>query len=93
MNTTIRNSNVRNCVLLGLLVCVIGGPNRPAGLAQPALDPSVLPVAMVPVPPGSFVMGSPDDEQDRDSDEGPQTAVTFQSLSGPSTTTVRAWVE
>jgi formylglycine-generating enzyme required for sulfatase activity len=29
------------------------------------------------IPPGNFVMGSPFNEEGRDSDEGPQTAVTF----------------
>jgi len=32
---------------------------------------------MVSIPAGTFVMGSPDDEQDRESVEGPQTTVTI----------------
>ena len=35
------------------------------------------PTNMVFVPPGTFTMGSPPGEADRDSDEGPQTAVTI----------------
>ena len=40
-------------------------------------DPSVqpLPPQMVSIPGGSFVMGSPADEQDRSADEGPQHKV------------------
>lgn len=33
---------------------------------------------MVVIPAGSFMMGSPDSEQGRDSDEGPQRRVTFR---------------
>ena len=36
-----------------------------------------LDLEMMPIPSGTFVMGSPSDEQDRDSDEGPQTTVTI----------------
>jgi formylglycine-generating enzyme required for sulfatase activity len=32
---------------------------------------------MMPIPVGTFVMGSPDDEKNRESDEGPQTTVTI----------------
>lgn len=32
---------------------------------------------MVHIPPGTFLMGSPDDEQDRQENEGPQTQVTL----------------
>ena len=35
------------------------------------------PPNMVFIPPGTFRMGSPEDEQDRESNEGPQTAVTI----------------
>jgi formylglycine-generating enzyme required for sulfatase activity len=35
------------------------------------------PVGMVWIPPGTFTMGSPDSEQDRFDDEGPQTVVTL----------------
>ncbi len=39
-------------------------------------DCSDCPV-MVVIPPGEFIMGSPDSEQGRDSDEGPQRRVTI----------------
>jgi formylglycine-generating enzyme required for sulfatase activity len=39
-------------------------------------DPS-SPTNMVWIPPGTFTMGSPMNEVDRDSDEGPQTQVTI----------------
>lgn len=32
---------------------------------------------MVVIPAGSFLMGSPEDEEDRDDDEGPQQEITF----------------
>jgi len=34
-------------------------------------------IKLVPIPAGTFTMGSPDDEADRGSDEGPQTDVTL----------------
>lgn len=34
--------------------------------------------AMVVIPPGTFVMGSPDDEADRETNEGPQRKVTLE---------------
>jgi formylglycine-generating enzyme required for sulfatase activity len=46
----------------------------------PTEDPFTIPglnLEMKPIPAGTFVMGSPSDEQDRDSDEGPQTRVTI----------------
>jgi sulfatase modifying factor 1 len=35
---------------------------------------------MVKIPPGSFLMGSPKDEKERDPDEGPQHKVSFAQL-------------
>ena len=35
-------------------------------------------IQMVPIPGGSFVMGSPDDEADRNDDEGPQHTVQLE---------------
>ena len=34
-------------------------------------------IKLVPIPAGTFLMGSPADESGRDSDEGPQTKVTI----------------
>jgi formylglycine-generating enzyme required for sulfatase activity len=42
-----------------------------------AAPPNPDPAHLVWIPPGTFTMGSPPDEVDRDSDEGPQTAVTI----------------
>ena len=39
--------------------------------------PIAVPTNLVWIPPGQFLMGSPDTEQDRNSDEGPQTLVTL----------------
>ena len=39
---------------------------------------SELKFEMVPIPGGTFTMGSPDDEDDRSDDEGPQIEVTIQ---------------
>jgi len=38
---------------------------------------SFVGIQFVWIPPGTFVMGSPETEQDRDTDEGPQTTVTL----------------
>jgi len=46
------------------------------GNPKPAPGPP-KPVEMVLVSPGTFMMGSPSDEQDRDPDEGPQHQVTL----------------
>src|SRR5690349_18122963 len=35
---------------------------------------------MVPVPAGSFMIGSPDDEKNRDTDEGPQKKVQLSAF-------------
>jgi formylglycine-generating enzyme required for sulfatase activity len=40
------------------------------------LAAGVLPLRMMQIPAGTFLMGSPDDEPDRGSDEGPQHEVT-----------------
>lgn len=39
--------------------------------------PGGVPLTMALIPAGTFMMGSPEDEQDRDSDEGPQHQVTI----------------
>ena len=41
------------------------------------LPPGAKPLEMVLIPSGTFMMGSPNNEQDRDSDEGPQHQVTL----------------
>ena len=43
----------------------------------PGLPAGAKPLEMVLIPAGTFTMGSPSDEQDRDSDEGPQHQVTI----------------
>jgi len=49
---------------------------RSAGDTQIIMLPGELPLEMVWIPPGSFLMGSPDEEQDRSEFEGPQYEVT-----------------
>jgi formylglycine-generating enzyme required for sulfatase activity len=49
---------------------------RMFGSSKPASD-IPKPLEMVLIPPGTFMMGSPSDEQDRDPDEGPQHQVTL----------------
>ena len=51
--------------------------------SSPTIDPSnvkpILPT-MVPIPAGTFMMGSPEDEEGRDDDEGPQHSVTLAAF-------------
>ncbi|MGB7088192.1 MAG: formylglycine-generating enzyme family protein [Phormidesmis sp.] len=51
------------------------------GFVEPALAVvDALPLHMVLIPAGSFMMGSPADEPERDDDEGPQHEVTVSSF-------------
>jgi len=43
----------------------------------PKLPAGAKPLEMVAIPPGTFLMGSPDTEAERNPDEGPQTRVTI----------------
>jgi len=46
----------------------------------PTIEPITIPglnLEMMPIPAGTFVMGSPNDEEGRDDVEGPQTTVTI----------------
>lgn len=50
-------------------------PHSPRRFYQAVYNPD--PARLVYVPAGSFLLGSPHSEQDRESDEGPQTQVTL----------------
>ena len=50
---------------------------KSAGEVQIIMFPGDVPLEMVWIPPGNFLMGSPDDEQDRFANEGPQHEVTI----------------
>jgi formylglycine-generating enzyme required for sulfatase activity len=63
-------------VIALIAVWNIGGDNKP----PPTGGSSVPPIEMVTVPTGSFMMGSPPDEQGREADEGPQHQVTLRSF-------------
>ncbi|MDG1892044.1 MAG: formylglycine-generating enzyme family protein [Verrucomicrobiota bacterium] len=54
------------------------GGEVPMSAENPFTIPE-LDLKMMPIPAGTFVMGSPDDEQDRQEDEGPQTTVTISN--------------
>jgi len=65
--------------LLATITCVLllgACTSKPAPTAKSFQDCSDCP-EMVMVPAGSFMMGSPDTEHDRDDDEGPQHTVTI----------------
>ncbi len=47
------------------------------GINTIAVSGNGVPSGMIWIPPGTFTMGSPDTELDRDSTEGPQTVVTI----------------
>ena len=74
---------MRRLVLTTLLVLGFAGPALAATTPEPRValatfrDCDVCP-EMVVIPPGSFRMGSPASEKDRDDDEGPQHRVTFR---------------
>ncbi len=79
LNTT------RRCFKLIAFVALLGAlPTTPAS-AQKAGDVKKITIPgtktvieMVYIPGGTFLMGSPDDEEDRNADEGPQVAVTIE---------------
>ncbi|RJP24106.1 MAG: formylglycine-generating enzyme family protein, partial [Candidatus Omnitrophota bacterium] len=52
-------------------------PLQTISIAIPNLPQGANPLEMVLIPDGMFTMGSPDNEQERDSDEGPQHQVTI----------------
>ncbi len=49
----------------------------PAGTEETVMLPDSVPLVMVWIPAGTFTMGSPNTEQDRNADEGPQHTVTL----------------
>lgn len=56
-------------------------PRTAQGFIEPLLDVGdALPLHMVLIPSGTFLMGSPDDEPGRQEDEGPQHEVTLKSF-------------
>jgi len=56
---------------------VEGGFMVPYTVKIPGTD---VKYAMIPIPGGKFTMGSPDDEEDRRDDEGPQFEVTIEPM-------------
>ena len=54
-----------------------GTDNSDVLAPPPAETPSLTPLELVWIRPGTFMMGSPDDEKGRRSNEGPQTQVTI----------------
>ena len=69
---------------LGFGLVVLFGVGLVLTLTQCSPSPKVKPftiadlvAGMVSIPAGTFVMGSPDDEQGREDNEGPQTTVTI----------------
>jgi formylglycine-generating enzyme required for sulfatase activity len=65
--------------LLGLRFEAVSGDNPPAPLAMKAYTDAIadsdVKFDMVPIPGGTFTLGSPDSEKDRGPDEGPQRKV------------------
>lgn len=71
----IRNVNVGGSVEINVPMSQAGGDMITVNL--PGLASGAKPLEMVLIPAGTFMMGSPSNEQDRDSDEGPQHQVTL----------------
>ncbi len=73
----------RACVhcVSALLACAFlaGCPSRPAGEIETIMLPGDVPLEMVWMPAGEFIMGSPDTELDRFTEEGPQHTVKFSA--------------
>jgi len=63
----------------GFRVCCLSQPRSMFTRVFPMTDFSNL-IPMVQIPPGSFLMGSPPDEEGRYADEGPQHEVTLESF-------------
>ena len=64
------------CILL-LLGTVTFGCQKTDSDTHIIILPGDVPLEMVWIPPGSFMMGSPEDEKDRNDNEGPQHEVTI----------------
>jgi formylglycine-generating enzyme required for sulfatase activity len=62
-------------VCFGLMMALCGCPPPNTEDTETIMLPGNVPLEMVWIPAGTFMMGSPDSEQDRKSDEGPQHAV------------------
>jgi len=57
--------------------CFARAQSTPGGGEITIMLPGGVPLELVRIPAGTFLMGSPPDERGRNSDEGPQTTVTI----------------
>jgi formylglycine-generating enzyme required for sulfatase activity len=64
------------CQLVFLLSACITPTNKSTVVIRSIQDCPTCPRVMI-LPPGTFIMGSPDDEPFRDADEGPATPITI----------------
>ncbi|WP_290708834.1 SUMF1/EgtB/PvdO family nonheme iron enzyme, partial [Flavihumibacter sp. CACIAM 22H1] len=68
-------------LLLGSTSLVAAQENKPDFSAyKQSIPGSTLELAMVPIPAGSFLMGSPESEKNRKPDEGPQQKVAISAF-------------
>ncbi len=64
-------------ILLTLVMLTSGCPQTVNPTTKTIMLPGNVPLELLWIPPGSFIMGSPDDEQDSGAEEGPQHEVTI----------------
>lgn len=93
-NTPAMSALRRSAVLVSLVLlfgCHASQSEAPAEVASPLPGPGPAPTTPGPVPPatdtvrvavpaGTFIMGSPADEADRDKDEGPQQTLSISAF-------------